>query len=687
MAQADPNIQDETESPWYQSLGPSQGMINRVQHGDIDLAAIAEEIAKRSPVAASAKFVANQPFLRSFANSAAAKTVEPIAAGLSALAEKPLQWAGRVPDRSVGAAYKHYRGEQQDVQDEQKAEHGGQTLLGDIAGVVAPGGVFNRAFAVTNKATAPIAAAGEKMMEKGAPALSKIGGWLTKYAVRPVLRGGSAQVATEAVNPESNIYKDPKYLATAAAMGAVGDAGGEIGMQGLKGLGTVGKGILNYGVAGLKGIPGVGDVIEEFSKKRAGKAVEAFKEGASKLGKQVGADDVLTAGEGFQEGTGAVNDAMFKEYKAIRDPVMKKFSGDTASVKNLREHIAGALDDAGVLDAKGSIDFNSPIFHGPDAADYKLLARYSESLNSNPTMKELDNLIKGFGNRANFGASERTPMQRIYGKLYGGGRDDLLDSAEALVTNVHKSGKQYNQAQKEFSTALDEKAAATEARKNLEGVAEQQGPFNLPSGITNKTGADIQTAADAERALAERVGQTHETVKGMDQAAEDTGELTAELIRQGRQKFSAGRRVMEPLNKIADKTPEQIVAGASSKGKSGLPGSVILNTIKEVPEMKPHIAKAVMGNILSKAKDPKSMSKAIDNFGRDAMTELFGPEVMSALAHLEGTTTKSLGDKASGLYQRAHNWAVRNPQVARPGLFVPRVMLNEAQQQDQGEEP
>lgn len=654
---ADPQ---EIENPLYRAVGPSGSVLKQVQGGNIPIGNIVEDMARRSPQAAIANFVANQPFLRSFAKSGGVVT-EPLAAALSAVAEKPLQWAGRVPERPISAAYHDYRGKQQDQTDEMRAEHPGQSILGDVLGVVAPGTVFSRAYGLMNKATAPVAKFGEKLMEGGIP--TKISGFMTKYAVRPFLRGGAAQLGYEAVNPESRIYSDPNYAKNAFLLGGAGDTAATMGGKGIEEGWNLAKIGGNYLVRMAKKTPVVGEYLDEFSKIKGEKAAEAFKKGAGELGDKIGTGSVDDAfaqgGEGFQQGVTDARDKLFDNYKKVRDPIMKKFGGSPASLKNLREHIANALDEAGALDAKGNINLDSPVFAGPNAGDYKMLAKYSQSLQQNPSMAELDTLIKGFGNRANFGARERSAMERIYGKLYGGARDDLLDSAESLVTQLHKGGPEYRAATKNLDNSL---ALADEyAGQMKEPLTGERMKAVLQEG---KEGASKKVAAAQEK------------LAGMNQAAQDSGELTAELIRQARKDFAAGRNVLEPLEKISGKAPEKIVAGA----RANLPGSQVTEMVKTLPELRQPIGKAVMANILSKAKDPATLTKAIDAFGREHLTNLFGPEVMGTLEHLEtaGSQPGFIGKTGNAI----KNWAVRNPQARG---WVPRLMLNEAQPVNQEE--
>ncbi len=641
------------------AFGPSGAVLKQIEQGDVDIGAIAEDIVRRSPQAAISKWVANQPLIRSFAKSATAGLSEPVAAGLSAIAAKT-----RYDDGSLGEIYKRIRGRQQATTDKMNEEHGGQTLAGNILGTVAPGGAFSRIYSVTKKATNPLVKGGEALMKGGVP--SKIGGWLTKYAVAPFLRGGTSQLAYEGVNPESRAYKDADYARNAFLFGGLGDAGGEVGMQALKGGAAGIKGIGHALWKGMKSTPMVGGFVEGLEEGAKKKAAEAFKEGAEGLGKKVGAESPMVAGEGFREGVDDLYDDMFREYKKVVDPAMKRFADQPASAKNLREKIMSVLDQAGAVDPKGNIDFDALPFAGPDASGYKALAKYSDALKNNRSLAELERLVKSFGKEANFkGGHNRTEIQRVYGDLFGSGRDDMMDAIEGFVTQAQKGGAQYRGAQK----ALE---------NSLELADEYAGQIKKPlTGERMKAVLQEGQEGATQKAMAAK-----ENLAGLDQAAEDSGELTAELIRQARKKFSSTKGVLDTMRNIAGKTPEAIVQGASSRTiKTGLPGSEILKAIETVPELRGPIAKVVMGNILSKASDPKALMKAVKNWDQGALSELFGPEVMDALVALGGEAKKKGAGAAT---QALKKWAVSNPQAARPSLWLPRVMLNNATK-DSGE--
>ena len=540
-------------------------------------------------------------FLRKFVQSATGGLSEPAAAGLSAFGEKNAQMTGLFPegsDRPVKEAYEDYRGQGRESLGRFEAEHPIASGAANLAGLVTPGGAFGRLYK-----------GGSKLATAAIPELSEAAAKTTPFIMRLLrklgqgsIRGGTSNAAYEALNPDVALKDKPIDIGKAALIGSIIDAGISGGGETYRAGKTVASNALSAGKKYL------GQLVKQT---KIGKAVEAvkgqrFTDEFGNVVKKGGADTPIGAGEGFTEGVEAADEAAFKQYKTIKDPIMKRFKGDPVSPEKLRQKIVGELDDAGAIDAKGNIDYESVVFSGPEGSYYNRLAKDLDSVSSNPSMAELDRLMRGYAKLANFGKkAERTSAENMFGKIWWAGRDDLLDNAETLLVKAEQAGPQVKAAQRVAASTT--KAAG----KPLQGE-------RMRAIATEDKAAAI---SNLENKLSE---------------AELRGEMTSAQLREARKSFAEKQDALKRLRPMANKDPEKIIAGA----KSQLTGSFIQDAVKTNPELREPLKKAVLGDLARRAKTSDQLKKAIEDYGVEPLRDLFQDD-FPQLLKMAGISLKS----------------------------------------------
>lgn len=157
--------------------------------------------------------VAEQPFLRKATKGATLGLNEPVAAGISSLIRK-----GMGDDKSLGGIYKDTAGDQREDLKRMEEEHPWQSTLGEIAGIVTPGGAYNRLLGAAGKAIKVPGMATESL-----PFLQKLALKGAQGGVANLGAGSIDKVSSEAIGEDLKWNPAMDFL-----LGIAGDVGGEV---------------------------------------------------------------------------------------------------------------------------------------------------------------------------------------------------------------------------------------------------------------------------------------------------------------------------------------------------------------------------------------------------------------------------------------------------------------------------
>lgn len=174
---------------------------------------------------------------RHFLRSSTTGLSEPVAAGLSALTEKGInafntvpEMAGEepmLPERSLGEAYDYYRNKQREDLARMSEQNPISSGIGEIAGVMAPGGVYSQL---------------SKGVKAAVPAFAE-GASIAKNLLKAIPRGGFTALGYEQLNPDAE--RTPEAMGRQFASGGLGEAIGPA-LQGIgKGLKSGGSKVIN----------------------------------------------------------------------------------------------------------------------------------------------------------------------------------------------------------------------------------------------------------------------------------------------------------------------------------------------------------------------------------------------------------------------------------------------------------
>ena len=551
--------------------------------------------------------------LRRYGTSLTGGLVNPALAGAGAVAGKVGEVFGgdEIP---ISERYSNLRDEDRQIREQFQKESPVGSFTADIAGLATPQGLFGRLYKGTQGAREAVTALpflkrvlqGSKLA-RGAEAVAGTG-----------LRGGLSNAAYQGLNPDSETDVGTSFLEGAggdlAATGVVGSVtkSPEVAKGLYRGAKELAKEVATRDVPGMSGL-------RRFLE---GRSKEKFSNQLGEIAGKYGSEDVVKAGTAFSEGVSEISDEAFRKYKAIKDPILKKLGDEAASPESLRQKILSELDSAGVVDGKGNIDYESIVFSGPEGSLYRRLAKDLETLGQNPSLKELDRVIRGYGTLANFGKKiERTSLEKTFGKLWGAGRDDLLGNAENLLIEAEKASPQIKSANKLIQNEAKQ-GSFLQGKLKQPLVGERL--KTVLSEDLNKSQArqfEAQTTRDAEIA-----------------AAEGRGVIKAEDLRKARQEFAQNQDVLGRLRPLANKDPEKVISSARSQ----LTGSFIEDALSVSPQYADPLKKAVMADIFQKSSSPKLLAKALNTYRSGPLKKLFG-EDYDALARLAGIFQKDPG--------------------------------------------
>lgn len=544
-------------------------------------------------------------FLRNFTRGATAGLSEPIASGIAApIAQQIIKRdpnLAALPDekKQLKNIYKSIRASSKTELQRQKEADPWASGLGEVAGIVAPGGAFNRIYG-----------AAEKGIAKAAPILSKIP---EKFAARAMtegaLRGGLTNMAYRGIDPgsESAPLENFAWGSSEALMAPVS--------RGLKSLKSgAAKEILPERIRNLvERTPGIGRFFEKG--RQFNEAVA--KRGGTETLQGLPKADAISAADDFGKAIGESRKAMGESYQKTVRPVLKKYGLKKASPDNLRQTITGIFDEQGLLDPKGNILFDQiDEIVAPERKRFvKTLSDISESLKKNPSIQNLNKKIQDLGSLANFGSPNRTAEEKLFAKMYDTARDDLFSSLEKAVGESAKMTKGYKALKKQFGRAVDQNAAYnTQIADDLTGERLRR------------------VLKEGKQANLGKISEIESGIAALDDQAMRTGQETVAAVRDARRMYSENKPILDELSKIVDtKWSDDVVKSAQTRFPSEFVGEII----KKQPQLKAPMSQVLMNNIVQSGTTAKTLTKAIDRFGRDNLKQVLDPTTFNKLLEAE----------------------------------------------------
>ncbi len=482
------------------------------------------------------------------------------------------------------------------------------SIFGDIGGLVAPGGVFSTAF-------------------KGASKIPTIAKLIGSSEVLPQLAGAglSGGISNAIYGQAAEDFDAPAMergedFAKDFAVGGTLNAG-TLGLAKLlkgagRGAGSVG-GVLKKGATALaKKIPGVGGMVEAFETGR-------FVNGVDDFAKTHGVQDKGVAGREFSEGVGKIKEKALKNYSEFTGQMLNRYGNQPVSAEKLRQGIMRELESIGAVDSKGNIVGNSIIetFDPEMKQVVSGLTNFSDQLTQNPSLADLDRIVKGIGKLAKFDSNNRGVREHVFGSLYNDARESFLGGVDDVVTRSGENAPAYKDATRQSKEVinkialLDEEAAQPlKGEKVLENISQSR---------------------------AEKSGEL-ENLKGLldelDAGNSEKGEAAKNVIRYLRKNISKNLAISDgPIGKLADQLPEEVISKAKSTGKLNL-GTQIDEAISTNPEYRGVIKKVILADITSSAKDPRALNKIVGLY-KDVLPKVLDAKELQQIQKMAGIST------------------------------------------------
>lgn len=386
--------------------------------------------------------VAEQPALRAFSKGATAGLSEPLAAGISSLIQK-----GMGDERGLKDVYQNVAGSQRESFEENAAQNPIQNLLGEIAGIAAPGGAFSRLYGAAGKATNIPSLASE-----GLPLAKRIG----LKTLQAGLKGGAANLGFGAANKaasELNLEDEKWAPVKDFLLGAAGDI---VSIPVEKTLGYFAKAANLRNVS--EGIPLLGKVAkgaredaEGAAKTAFENAKEAYRSGETSRMMKAEADSVLdqrkavedfkemvqkdpiTAAQSLFKKLKNVDVKLGKDYGATVDPVMSKYRLKKIDATPFKEQVDEILDRFGVIDEAGNVDLESMkgfIDFDPESKGLiEKLVSFKDGLTDDTSISKLERGVRSLQKAAKFqkGIGFRSASEETLGDLSRRLKDFMTD--------------------------------------------------------------------------------------------------------------------------------------------------------------------------------------------------------------------------------------------------------------------
>lgn len=386
--------------------------------------------------------VAEQPLLRSFTKGATAGLSEPIAAGISSLIRK-----GMGDEQGLGGIYKDVASEQGAKSEEIAQQNKGQNLIGELAGIAAPGGAFSRLYGAAGKMTNIPALSAE-----GLSLGKRIGG----KALQAGLRGGAANLGFGAINKgasELNLEDEKWAPVKDFLLGAAGDVASLPAEKAFQVLSSS-KNIQNLIernpiVGGL--FKGGREEAEEAAKKTFANAKENYKasevtrmgqaEADAVIGQRKAVEDFknliqkdpITSAQDLFKKLKNVDLKLGQDYAKTVDPIMSKYRLKKIDATPFKEQVDSILDRFGVIDETGKVDLESMkgfIDFDPESKGLiEKLVAFKDGLTNETSISKLERGVRSLQKSAKFqkGPGFRSAGEETLGDLSRRLKDFMTD--------------------------------------------------------------------------------------------------------------------------------------------------------------------------------------------------------------------------------------------------------------------
>lgn len=393
--------------------------------------------------------VAGQPFLRKATKGVTAGLNEPVAAGISSLIRK-----GMGDDKSLGEIYKDTAGNQREDLKRMEEEHPWQSVLGEIAGIAAPGGVFNRIYSGAAKATKL-----PNAVTEGLPLAKRLGLKVAQTGLRGGLTnlgfGALNELSSESISQDNNWNPVMDFL-----MGAAGDI---VAMPAEKAIDVLSnsKNVKNL----IEDLPLLGKLArggreeaEAEAKRAFDNAKEVYRTNESKRMMQAEADaeiakknavdsfktliqrDPSDAAQTLFKKIKDVDIKLGKEYGEIIDPIMNKYRLYKVDASPFRQEVDDILSRYGVIDETGKIDLKSMkefLDFDPETKSLvEKLVSFRNGLNDDASISKLERGVKTLQKAAKFqkGAGYRSASEETLGDLSRRLKDFMTDQISQFAS-------------------------------------------------------------------------------------------------------------------------------------------------------------------------------------------------------------------------------------------------------------
>lgn len=471
-----------------------------------------------------------------------------------------------------------------------------------------------------------------------------------------------------------------------------------IANQEMQDFGLEQEGALNEDVGKFKEAVGstppeeiAANLSEKLPKDSYGRDVQSLKadfaeqEGARRSAYQKALEDAETGVKGLPQSdasaSGAALEAAVKkahtdlnaDYQAKTAPIVKANLNQRSYPEPLRKQIVDILDQNGLIDEKGNIlrdDINN-VVSPQRKAFLGQLADISESLTKSPTIKRLSQVTQDLQDLANFGASERTPQEKMFGSLSHTSKEALLDSLEKYagpenVATLREARANYAATR----PVLDELSSATSNKYGSQIV--KGAKSGLPPELLQSAGKMPQLSGPLGDVVVNNIVQSASSPAALTKAIDSYGrENLANIL--GPEKFQALTDAEANYSKAGApferaKPPQPIPQSPQSKFAEEIgtavqsnPNGIADAVIKPGNVQRIKMAKELLGdgfdqvkqqftqNILENAAKTKAgqtaasiaggrLNATIKKYGMDVLSEIYTPE---ELAQLKDVATKA----------------------------------------------
>jgi len=533
---------------------------------------------------------------------ATANLADPVVASWSSLVAAPFV------DRSIPGIYRDIRKKQKAEQAQLEEEYPGPSMVGELGGIVLPGGAVSGINKVIGKGLRGIAPGFKALSEIGgglAPEVTASKFWpriaakLTTDVPAQALEGGLTNLAYQGIDPEQEMT--PGGFGLGAAIGGVSVLPQTVASEAFQFFRPTANRIRNF----LEETPWIGKtskanrledeagimkkfeedqaykqqrhdlenqgIMNKFEQEEAARRAaydanvaaqktayeesEAAREAAYDTAKVESKGllgdikvDPEIAGEALEESGKKANLALSKEYRDTVGPVLKQFGKEKISAKGLRAELHDFFKEKDFFDPKGNISFKKiKAIQAPEMRGlYENLAKFYKRIFKNPTLNELKSIEDELASFANFDSTTRSAEQKIYGKMHYAAKDEIFN-----------------------------------------GLDEVGGP----------------------------------------EAVETVGMMRA--------KYREARPLLDKLNQFTSKGPTPM----SRTTRTGLVPELFKGLMKVNPDLQEPLAMMVLNDLVTRGQTPKALSKAIDDYGRDNLQMLLGPEKFKDLTKAEEVFT------------------------------------------------